>query len=493
VRFRGRTVAALIALTAVAACVATYAVLELPGWRAALSNSATDANAPGGSEGLTREELDKINKAVSLIERRYHGEADREKLLDGAIDGMVGSLEDPYSVYMPASEADKYNDALQGAFTGIGAELRTENGEVVVEAPIRGTPAERAGLRPGDVLLSVNGESLNGLTLSEAISMIRGPKGTKAKLKVRREGLADPLDLELVRDRIDPETVRSDVGTDGVGVLTIHQFTEETSEEVAEALAPMVSRGLKALIVDVRDNPGGNLQAVVEVADQLLPKGKPIVQFEYRDGERKTDKAENGAKIGLDVPMVVLMNKGSASAAEILAGALKQSAGAVLVGEKTYGKGMVQVPFNGELGDRSMIKLTVYKWLLPDGTWIDGSGIEPDVSVAQPDYFLAWRLPRDVVLKYDSTGEDVGNLQSILEGVGYPADRKDGYFSEGTKKAVERFQRAESLPATGEVDAKTAERLEEKLFYDSIQNPDNDAQWQKAHAEARRLLGGRTL
>ena len=485
--FRGRTVAAMLALTAVAACVATYAVLEFPGWNWMSKGALADGGAGQEQEGLRQDEVDKLNKAMSLIEKRYLLPADRKKLLDGAVQGMVESLSDPYSVYKPEDEAEQYMDALQGAFTGIGAELRIENGTVVVEAPIRGSPAERAGLQPRDVLLSINGESLYGLTLSEAVTKIRGPKGTKAKLKVQRAGRSEPLDLELVRDRIDPETVRSEIGADGIGHLFINQFTNETSAQVAEELAAMERQGLKVLVIDVRNNPGGYLQSVVEVADLLLEKGKPIVQSEYRDGHRKVDVAEHGAKNGKRYPMVVLINKGSASASEILAGALKQSAEALLVGDTTYGKGTVQVHFNGELGDDSLIKLTVYKWLLPDGTWINEEGIEPDIRVAQPDYFLAWRLPRDRVLKPDSTGGDVENLQTILSGVGYPADRSDGYYSPKTREAVERFQKDESLPPTGEVDAETAQRLEEKL-YAALQDRANDAQWQRALIEAAKLL-----
>ena len=485
--FRGRTVAAMLALTAVAACVATYAVLEFPGWNWMSKGALAGGGASQEQEGLRQDEVDKLNKAMSLIEKRYLLPADRKKLLDGAVQGMVESLSDPYSVYKPEDEAEQYMDALQGAFTGIGAELRIENGTVVVESPIRGSPAERAGLQPRDVLLSINGESLYGLTLSEAVTKIRGPKGTKAKLKVQRAGRSEPLDLELVRDRIDPETVSSEIGADGIGHLFINQFTNETSAQVAEELAAMERQGLKVLVIDVRNNPGGYLQSVVEVADQLLEKGKPIVQSEYRDGHRKVDVAEHGAKNDKRYPMIVLINKGSASASEILAGALKQSAGALLVGDTTYGKGTVQVHFNGELGDDSLIKLTVYKWLLPDGTWINENGIEPDIRVAQPDYFLAWRLPRDRVLKPDSTGGDIENLQTILSGVGYPADRSDGYYSQKTREAVERFQKDESLLLTGEVDAETAQRLEEKL-YAALQDRANDAQWQKALAEAAKLL-----
>jgi carboxyl-terminal processing protease len=486
--FRGRTVVAMMVLTAIAAGMATYLFLELPSWSFVSSNTQPGMASSNSAEGLHQDELDKMNKAIQLIEDRFILPTDRTQLLDGAIQGMVESLHDPYSTYKSEAEAEKFNDSLQGAFTGIGVDLRVENGDIVVEAPIRGSPAEKAGLQPWDILLSVNGESLQGLTRSEAVAKIRGPKGTKAKLKVQRKGITEPLDLELVRDKIIMETVHAEVSSDGIGHLRINQFNEDTSVQVAKELETMENNGLKALVIDVRDNPGGLLKSVIDIADQLLEKGKPIVQTEYRDGKRNVDYAPNGAKGDKRFPMVVLVNKGSASAAEILAGALKQSGNAVIVGETTYGKGSVQVSFQDILGDGSMVKLTVNNWLLPDGTWIHGKGIVPDIAVSQPNYFQASRLPRDTVLKYDSTGDAVRNLQNILEGVGFPADRSDGYFSQATKAAIEAFQTQESLSVTGEVNLETAERLEEKLYANLHDDPGYDKQWQAALSKAREML-----
>nr|WP_255807470.1 S41 family peptidase [Cohnella mopanensis] len=467
--------------------MATYAIFEFPDWGFRPSNGKPGVASTEVAEGLQQKDLDKFNKAISLIEEGFISQTDRSKLMDGAIQGMLESLRDPYSVYKSAEEAEKFKNDLQGAFTGIGAELRVENGSIVVEAPIRGSPAERAGLQPRDILLSINGESLHGLTISEAVSKIRGPKGTKAKLKVQRNGAPEPLDLELVRDRIDLETVHSSVEEDGIGHLIITQFNEDTAVQVAEQLQTMESAGMKALVIDVRDNPGGLLKSVVNVADQLMAKGKPIVQYEYRNGQLQVESALKGAKNNKLYPIVVLVNEGSASSAEILAGALKQSANAVLIGQTTYGKGTMQVSFDDELGDRSLLKLTVYKWLLPDGTWINEKGIVPDVVVPQPNYFLASRLPRDYVLKYDMTGGAVANLQTILAGVGFPADRTDGYFSEATKQALESFQASESLAVTGEVDEETAQRLEEVLYV-NLQNPEYDKQWKAAVSKARELI-----
>lgn len=489
--FRGRTVLAMMVLTAITASMATYAYQALPGWFSTASSPEPGIAPSDSISGIQKDELDKINKAIGLIQSRYLHPMDRSQLLDGAIHGMVEALDDPYSVYKSKDEAEKFTDALEGAFTGIGAELRVDKGAIVVEAAFRGSPAEKAGLQPRDILLSVNGESLQGLTLSEAVLKIRGPKGTKAKLKVQRSGAAQPLELELVRERIDQITVDAELGADGIGHLWINQFNYETSSQVDEQLSTMEQKGLKALVIDVRDNPGGILQSVIEVADQFVEKRKPIVISEYKDGQRHTEFAPNGYKTTKQYPIVVLMNKGSASAAEILAGALKQSANAVLIGETTYGKGTVQVSYDKELGDGSLVKLTVYKWLLPDGTWIHEKGISPDIAVSQPEYFLASRLPRDSVLMYDLTSEAVKNLQNILEGVGFPADRNDGYFSQATKTALEGFQLQEALPMTGDVNAETAQRLEERLYV-NLQDVSYDKQWQSALAKAREMITAST-
>jgi carboxyl-terminal processing protease len=484
---RGRTVLSLVLLSAVAGGALVWGAARMG---LLLPRSNVPVLSIGGSgtgaEGLRQDELDKLNKTLDLIGSRYLLKVDRKKLIDGALEGMVEALGDPYSVYLSGEEAARFTDTAEGAFTGIGADLKKENDLIVVEAPLRGSPAERAGLQPHDVILMVNGESLQGLTLSEAVAKIRGPKGTKAKLKVLRAGAKEPLELELVRDRIPVETVRGQFDSEGIGRLIISQFTANTPAETADELKAMEAKGLKALIVDVRNNPGGMTDSVQRIASLFIPRGRTIVQYEYGDG-RKEVETSSGPAEGKPYPIFVLMNKSSASSAEILAGALKQSAGAVLIGEKTFGKGTVQINFNDELGDGSLVKLTTLKWLLPDGTWIHHAGLTPDMTVAQPAYWLAYKLPREQTLRRDDTGEDVKNLQLILEGVGFPVDRKDGYFSEGTELALKAFQTRERLPATGQLDDRTADRLEEAL-YAELQKPENDLQLQAAQARAREAI-----
>ncbi len=485
---RGRTVLALMVLTAIGGGAAVYFALTAGGLAPPAEASVMARSDRSAPEGLRQEELDKLNKALELIGSRFLLPADRNKLIDGALHGMVEALEDPYSVYMSREEAEHFTETAEGSFTGIGADLKRENGLIVVEAPLRDSPAEKAGLQPHDVILTVNGESLQGLSLSEAVAKIRGPKGTKAKLKVLRSGFSTPLDLELVRDVIPVETVKAQFGQDGIGLIAITQFTLNTPARVEEELEALEARGLKALVIDVRNNPGGMTDAVQQIASLFVPGGKTIVQYEYGDGKHMPEPSTGPAGEGKPYPIVVLVNKSSASSAEILAGALQQSAGAVLVGETTYGKGTVQVSYGDELGDGSLVKLTVYRWLLPDGTWIHHRGIEPDIAAAQPEYWMAYKLPRDRILKKDETGEDVKNLQLILEGVGLPADRKDGYFSEATERALMAFQLREGLPVTGQTDEATANRLEEVL-YSELKKPENDRQLQTALDQARELAG----
>lgn len=488
--FRGRTVLAIMLATALATCLATIGALSIAGkTNGFFSPTATGAEAAGRSpedasaSGFSEAELAKLNKALNLIRRQYIDRVDADKLLDGAIAGMIGSLGDPYSAYYSEDEAEKFADSLNGAFTGIGAKLDLADGAIVVERVMKGTPAEKAGLQAGDILLEVNGQSLEGVEIRDAIAKIRGPKGTKAKLRVKRTGIAEPLELELVRDLIVAETVEGELGADGVGKLRIAQFTFDTLRLVQQELDALEKAGMKALVLDLRDNPGGVLSAAESVAEMFVPSGRTIVVEEDGEGRRQTKTAGGEPGRGKPYPIIVLVNGGSASSSEVLAGALKQSAQAVLVGSSTYGKGTVQVSFENELGDGSLLKLTVRKWLLPDGTSVQPSGIEPDVAVDQPDYFVAAALPRGRTLEPDETSGDVRNLQLMLEAAGCPPDRKDGYYSEGTRAAVEQFQQREKLAVTGTADDATATRLEEEL-YRALQDPKRDLQWQAAREKA---------
>lgn len=440
--------------------------------------------AAAATGGLQQSEANKIGTALSLIESNYYQSVDREKLIDGAVNGMMEALGDPYSNYMAKETAQKFEESIEGSFTGIGAEVASDNGKVVVISPIKGSPADKAGIQAKDIILSVNGESLEGLDLNEAVSKIRGPKGSTAVLVIQRTGSESTLTFKIERDDVTLETVYASMKSGGIGVIEITQFSLNTADRFKEELAKLEKQGLKGLVIDVRNDPGGVLPVVIEIAEQFVPKGKAIVQVENKNKEREVTPSKGSGK---DYPVAVLMNKGSASASEILAGALQQSAGAKLIGENSFGKGTVQTSFEKQLGDGSLLKITIAKWLTPNGSWIHGKGIKPDIAVAQPDYFSVSPIDKSKTLQYNSNSEDVKSAQTMLDGLGYKPGRKDGYFDANTKEAVKKFQSSAKLKVTGMIDAKTAEALEAALIK-AIQNPANDNQLNRGIEEIRKEM-----
>lgn len=449
------------------------------------SAAALTVGTKASDSGLTEKDLQKIATTYNLAANKYLNKVDHDKLVDGAINGMLEALDDPFTVYMDQKEAAQFDENITSSFQGIGAEVSVEDGKVVIVSPIKGSPAEKAGLHAHDIILSVNGEKLDGLTLNQAVAKIRGPKGTQAKLSVLRSGVNDPIELIVVRDDIDVDTVFGEMLPGGIGKIEIRQFSTNTAKRFAEELKTLEDKGMKGLIIDVRNDPGGLLNVVVDIVEPFVPKGKPIVQVEDRDGNREPTLSKGGTK---KYPVVVLTNKGSASASEILAGAFKEAVGAKLVGETTYGKGTVQVTFEKEMGDGSNIKMTVYKWLTPNGNWIHKKGIEPDIPVQQPDYFKVAPLTKKTTLKPDTTSDDVKNMQIMLKGLGLPVDRTDGYYSDRTAAAVRMYQKSANLPVTGEVDTDTANKIEKDIVA-QIRDPKNDLQLQAAEKELQGLVG----
>ncbi|MFX3636831.1 MAG: S41 family peptidase [Candidatus Pristimantibacillus sp.] len=473
--FKGRTVIAFVVITMIASVLVTLTladqiILGDRGLKSAISASAS------AQAGLSAGELTKINAVLDLIESKYFQDIDRDELVDGAVRGMMTSLDDPYSVYMEKDAAQNFSQSIEGSFTGIGAEVTMEKGKIIIVSPIKGSPAERAGLLAKDVVMSVNGEKLDGLNLTEAVGKIRGPKGTKAKLLIRRASSSEPIELILVRDDIDVETVYASMKNDGIAVIEIRQFSLNTAERFKNELERLEGQGIKGLVIDVRNNPGGVLPVVVEIAQSFIPKGETIVQVEDRDGKREKTVSKGEAK---KYPIALLMNKGSASASEILAGALQEKANAKLIGETSFGKGTVQVSYNKTLGDGSLVKITIAKWLTPNGNWIHEKGVKPTTEVLPPALYTVARLSITEPLRMDMLGEQVRSTQVMLTGLGYDPKRQDGYFNESTEQAVKQFQNAQGLPATGSVDATTAEALELEVIK-WLKDENNDKQLHEA-------------
>ncbi|MFB5166857.1 S41 family peptidase [Parageobacillus toebii] len=471
-----KTTAILMALSMLVGAGGTYAGMQLaaPDSDREITLAEPDKAATNDDE----KELKKVEQAYELIKKRYVEKVDDDKLIQGAIQGMISTLNDPYSVYMDEETSEQFTESLDSSFEGIGAEVSMINGKVTIVAPIKNSPAEKAGLKPNDQILRVNGESLEGLDLYEAVLKIRGKKGTTVQLDILRPGVKEVIKVKVVRDEIPIETVYDSVKTYNgkkVGYLEVTSFSENTAKDFKKKLAELESEHIDGLIIDVRGNPGGYLQSVEEILKQFIPKDKPYVQIEERNGDKQRFYSDLTKK--KPYPIAVLIDKGSASASEILASAMKEAGGYKLVGETSFGKGTVQQAI--PMGDGSNIKLTLYKWLTPDGHWIHKKGVKPDVEVKQPDYFHVSPLHIEKELSFDMNNEQVKSAQQMLKGLGFDPGRTDGYFSKETESAVKAFQKANKLPQTGKIDKNTAEVLQAKVM-DAIRDDNNDVQLKTA-------------
>ena len=424
------------------------------------------------------ENLAKMDQAYELILNRYVEKVDRKKLVEGAIQGMLSVLNDPYSTYMDKDTAQQFTQSLDSSFEGIGAEVGMVDGKIVIVSPFKNSPAERAGLRPNDQILKVNGKSVEGLDLNKATLQIRGKKGTTVELEIARNSLKEPITIKVTRDEIPLETVNGSLKEykgKKIGYIDITSFSNNTAEEFKKELNSLEGDHIQGLVLDVRGNPGGYLVTVEDILKEFVPKDKPMVQIQQRNGERKRYFTNLSHKKAY--PVVVLVNKGSASASEILAGSLKEAAGYQLVGETTFGKGTVQQPI--PMGDGSNIKLTLFKWLTPNGNWIHKKGIKPDVEIKQPEIFNIQPLSLREPLVQDMNNEQVKVAQQILQGLGFSPGREDGYYSDETVNAVKGFQQFTRLPVTGVIDSVTADKMEETALKE-IKIEKNDLQLQVA-------------
>lgn len=308
---------------------------------------------------------------------------DTQKMIYGAISGMVKSLGDPYTVFFPPAESKRFEEDVQGAFEGVGMEVDIKKEQLVVVSPLEGTPAERAGLRAGDKILEINGTSTADLTLDEAVKLIRGPKGTEVILTILRKGWEKSQDFKIVRDLIEIPSLTLEFKDDNIAYIKLSQFSEKAIFDFSKAAIDILNSPAKKIILDLRNNPGGYLEVAQNIAGWFLERGEIVVIEDFNSEEnRKEYRAEGLARL-LEYPIVVLMNQGSASASEILAGALRDNRGIKLIGEKSFGKGSVQEL--EKLGDNSSIKITVARWLTPKGDLITEKGLEPDIKVEISD------------------------------------------------------------------------------------------------------------
>ena len=321
-------------------------------------------------------------EAWSFLDDQFYGEIppDSERVY-GAIRGMVNSFGDQHTAFIDPARAAIMSENISGSFEGIGATIRLDEGDrlVIVDA-LLDRPAFKAGLHAGDILLKVDGEPVKGLSLYEAVTLIRGPTGSTVILTVSREGESTPLEVAVVRAKIELEVVVSKMveATPAIGYVRLSQFSNGASKKVAQAIKELVNRGATAIIFDLRSNPGGLLSEAVDVSSLFVAEGTVVIE-KLKAGEEKQFKAQNRPHVATEVPLVLLVNSGSASASEIVAGAMQDLGRATLIGGQTFGKGSVQLPHN--LSDGSELRVTIAEWLTPAHRQIHGQGITPDIVI----------------------------------------------------------------------------------------------------------------
>lgn len=353
--------------------------------------NAVSVVLPNGKVIVSREEyrlIKKYNKLFDIekiLKNRYVDKVDFSALLEGAIKGMANSLEDPYTVYMNKKEFSEFMTQTTGTYGGIGIVVAVDkDGHIVVVSPIKNTPGEKAGIKSGDIIIEVNNKKVSGKNLDEAVALMRGPEGTKVTLTIMREGKT--FTKTITREIIKLETVYDEMLPNKIGYIKITMFDQNTAKDFKAALDRLKSQGMRGLILDLRDNPGGLLEETIDISNLILPKGVVVTTKGRVDSKEYYSKGP-----GLGLPLAVLVNKGSASASEILAGAIKDRKVGVLVGTTTFGKGLVQTIV--DFGDGTGLKYTIARYYTPNGTNIQGKGIEPNYVVELPENYTLQDTP----------------------------------------------------------------------------------------------------
>lgn len=334
---------------------------------------------------LDREDLDLMIEVWDIVNREYDGELpDNKEITYEAIIGSLELLDDQFTRFVPPEVAERIREQLEGSFEGIGAFVDiTDDGYLLIVRPIQDQPAELAGLQAGDIVTYIDGESILGKSLEAIIAEVKGPEGTEVTLTIRRESESEDFDVTIVRDLIEIPIVETQSLENDIAYVRLTSFSGNASDQLSDALTTMLAEEPRALILDLRDNPGGFLSQSVEVADLILPEGVILYQRDS-DGDEEVFESDDG-DVAEGIPLVVLVNAGSASASEIIAGAVKDRERGTLIGETTFGKGSVQQTHT--LSDGSELRVTIARWYTPDNHSIDDQGITPDISVLTPEEF----------------------------------------------------------------------------------------------------------
>lgn len=404
-----------------------------------------------------------LKDIIYYIQQNYAGQVSEEALMEGAYKGLFQAL-DPYSRYFTAEEFDAFEQLNSGSYSGIGATVGFENNQIVIIAPMEGGPAAKAGIKAGDIIVSVDGMDAKGSSLEKIVDKLLGKPGTKVKLGIRRGGEKEILYFHITREVIHWPTVRARITEDHIGYIQIIEFNEKASEGVEKVLADFKQKKVKGIILDLRNNPGGLIDEAVNIADFFIPKGQ-VVKILFKD---KSSQTYSSIKEAIKLPLAVLINEGSASAAEIVAGAIQDTQVGTIIGTQSYGKGTVQsiTP----ISNGGAMKLTIAKYFTPKGRSIDGVGIKPDIIVHNPSPLDMDKLNsfapmiEEEAAELGRKGLNVYGAQQRLQWMGYTEVKITGVMDETTVEAVKKFQTEEKLRASGILDGETLRKLEEKVL-----------------------------
>lgn len=422
-----------------------------------------------------------ISSMVNIIKAYFYKDVDSDSLLVGALKGMFSTL-DKHSEYFTKDEFKEFFSSVSGEFGGIGIVVEKKT-HITVVSPLEGTPGERLGFRTGDEIIFVDDTDISEFSLEAAVKLMRGEPGTNVRLGVKRKGVAEIMYIDVVRELIKINPIKYEVKEDNIGYIKISQFNGNVYSKMKDALKEMETKKVQGIVIDLRNNPGGLLDEVVEICKLLVPKG-PIVHIDYKNNRETYRSTLEKAPYKL----VVLVNGGSASASEIMAGAVKDSGAGIVVGEKTYGKGSVQSILN--LIGGAGVKITTAHYLTPSEFALDGIGITPDIEVkpANTAEVLAEYSP----IKADRTirthlqvGLDVQGVQQRLIALGYSIKNADGVYRTETKNAVKKFEEDQKLEIDGIFKPLEQEELL-RIFEETLSK--QDPQLEKAIQEIKNLI-----
>ncbi|MGX7107075.1 S41 family peptidase [Hutsoniella sourekii] len=427
-------------------------------------------------QSLTGQDFQMLSDLNATIQHFYIEDVNKTDLLEGAMKGMVQALGDPHSEFLNKQESVSFDDDIDGSFEGVGIQIASRDGQIVVISPIEDTPASQAGIQPNDILLEADGQELTGMDTGEVVSLIRGPKGSSVKLKLQRG--SDSFEVELERAEIPIHSVKGQLDEDepDLGYVQINQFSGTTSDELQAAVEDLRGKGAKKFIFDVRFNPGGLMDQALKVANMFVEEGQVLMQTD--DGHQdptvyKADQKEYG-DFKITEPYVLLVNEGSASASEILAAAIKENTDHDLVGTQTFGKGSVQtILTQNDLGE---LKLTIARWLTPTGQWIHEEGVEPTQVVEADPVSQALLVSDPSKLEAGKSSPETKSIAMILDRLGYQTNQSD-YFDDQLEAAIKDFQQANDLEVNGQVDEAFLTELYQEIR-DYLQA--NDRQYQAA-------------